>query len=584
MAYELASCPHLEAIASSPTSLETLCRHYLSILYLFVLDSKRSGLKDRKCFECESMTDKDQSTFASICMYSRRFACLFCIYVACHPPSNSHPHGHCGKNPSKETTLGTDQSLQSHAISHCKRECIEGGYMHKVFLDVTESSTLGSTHAGQVLYCIGCSKYMLLALPWMTSRPDKSDPAFVLRTLSTLFSTLNQYKHLTRSVQEKVQKHWLAVDTRPNTSSEAVNYYQIRGLYNLGHTCFMNAILQVCLHIPYFQEFFLSNLHSHYTQCSLRRIQQYCSICDLEDIFRQFWTISLKSENSTNQRKPIAPVKQLHSMWSANRELASYGQHDAHEFFIALMNQLHVHLQGTPSDCTCMIHEIFCGYLESNVTCLRCGSASSIIDPFIDLSLDMTPTSNDQQSINLMDKILKFIQPEKLGIGSGYVCSNCSQESEGCIKQLCMHLLPPILCFHMKRFEQHVPNSNGFRKIDSRLIFPHQMDMSAYVSSSLSVSMDDNLQNFTDTKSPMIYELFAVVIHQGISIESGHYISYVLADPTKRLWYKMEDAWITQSSISTVLHTNPYMLFYINISKLDSCIPLNSTMDPLSIN
>lgn len=55
------------------------------------------------------------------------------------------------------------------------------------------------------------------------------------------------------------------------------------------------------------------------------------------------------------------------------------------------------------------------------------------------------------------------------------------------------------------------------------------------------------------------YELFCVVNHHG-SMDTGHYISYVRHNS---LWFKCDDAFITQAQLQQVLKTKAYVLFYM---------------------
>ena len=44
--------------------------------------------------------------------------------------------------------------------------------------------------------------------------------------------------------------------------------------------------------------------------------------------------------------KPYSPHHLLHSVWTHAHHLAGYEQQDAHEFFIAFLNGMHMHCQG----------------------------------------------------------------------------------------------------------------------------------------------------------------------------------------------------------------------------------------------
>lgn len=55
----------------------------------------------------------------------------------------------------------------------------------------------------------------------------------------------------------------------------------LRGLFNLGSTCFMNCIIQVLIHTPVLRDYFLSDRHN----CMLTS----CMVCEISKIFQEFY-------------------------------------------------------------------------------------------------------------------------------------------------------------------------------------------------------------------------------------------------------------------------------------------------------
>jgi len=87
---------------------------------------------------------------------------------------------------------------------------------------------------------------------------------------------------------------------------------------------------------------------------------------------------------------PYGPVTFLATTWRVSSELSGYAQHDAHEFFISALNQIHTTSRGSTSvSCDCIIHSTFAGQLQSDVTCQRCGNVTKTIDPMLDISLEL---------------------------------------------------------------------------------------------------------------------------------------------------------------------------------------------------
>ncbi|KAL3130987.1 Ubiquitin C-terminal hydrolase 22 [Trebouxia sp. C0009 RCD-2024] len=108
----------------------------------------------------------------------------------------------------------------------------------------------------------------------------------------------------------------------------------LRGLNNLGNTCFMNSILQVFLHVPLLRTFFLGGGHMHRLCPHLTPPDKpgKCLSCELDNIF---------SEAYSGHRVPFSPIRFLDTWWrSAGGSLAGYQQQDAHEFYLSLLDGL----------------------------------------------------------------------------------------------------------------------------------------------------------------------------------------------------------------------------------------------------
>ncbi|KAM9537689.1 ubiquitin carboxyl-terminal hydrolase 36-like [Guaruba guarouba] len=74
---------------------------------------------------------------------------------------------------------------------------------------------------------------------------------------------------------------------------------------------------------------------------------------------------------------------------------------------------------------------------------------------------------------------------------------------------------------------------------------------------------------------PVMYGLYAVLVHSGHSCNSGHYYCYVKASNGQ--WYQMNDSVVCRSNIKTVLNQEAYLLFYVRLSG-----PEKSTRGPIA--
>ncbi|XP_038842603.1 ubiquitin carboxyl-terminal hydrolase 22-like isoform X3 [Salvelinus namaycush] len=280
----------------------------------------------------------------------------------------------------------------------------------------------------------------------------------------------------------------------------------LRGLINLGNTCFMNCIVQALTHTPLLRDFFLSDRH----KCEMQ--SNSCLVCEMSQLFQEFYS---------GHRWPHIPFRLLHLVWTHARHLAGYEQQDAHEFLIAALDVLHRHCKGdttrddngkkanNPNHCSCIIDQIFTGGLQSDVTCQVCHGVSTTIDPFWDISLDLPGSSTpfwplspggDGSTVNgeshlsgattLTDCLRRFTRPEHLGSSAKIKCGGCHSYQES-TKQLTMKKLPIVACFHLKRFEH---SAKLRRKITTYVSFPLELDMTPFIASSKESRMNGQYQ------------------------------------------------------------------------------------------
>lgn len=309
------------------------------------------------------------------------------------------------------------------------------------------------------------------------------------------------------------------------------------GLANLGNTCFLNSVLQCLTYTPPLANYLLSGEHSR--RC---RLEGFCILCELE---RHVGRSLL-----TGHGRVLQPTSTVGHLKAIAKHMRVGRQEDSHEFLRYLVEGMQRAtlaqaeraaggpIQEARLKETTLVHQIFGGYLQSQVRCLSCQQHSNTFDPFLDLSLEVKRADSLGQALEI------FAQPERLTQGNRYRCGHCGRLSDA-DKSLGIWRAPAALTVHLKRF--NMSPWGEMSKLNKYVEFSTSLD----ISSALVLGSD----------SPSLYELYAVLVHEGQTCNSGHYHAFVKA--SNGVWHSMNDSSVTQVSLATVLKQRAYMLFYL---------------------
>ncbi|KAM9556254.1 uncharacterized protein ACIB01_007998 isoform 3-T3 [Guaruba guarouba] len=299
------------------------------------------------------------------------------------------------------------------------------------------------------------------------------------------------------------------------------------GLQNLGNTCFLNSTLQCLTYTPPLANYMLSLEHTK--SCHEKG---FCMMCTLEAHINQVLCCS---------NNAIKPTSVINGLKRIGKHFHYGSQEDAHEFLSFTVDALQkACLNGSTkldisSQATTLIYQIFGGYLRSRVKCLNCKAVSDTYEPFLDITLDIKTVTSITKALE------QFVKPEQLDGENSYKCSKCKNMVPAS-KRYTIHRSSKVLTVSLKRFA----NFTG-GKINKDVKYPEYLDLRAYMSQSMG--------------EPLIYALYAVLVHSGFNCNAGHYICFIKAG--NGFWYRMNDAIVERSDIKTVLNQQAYLLFYI---------------------
>lgn len=364
---------------------------------------------------------------------------------------------------------------------------------------------------------------------------------------------------------------------------------RVVGLKNLGNTCYNNAVIQALSHTTPLREYFL-----HFTSSSNSAAASSSSTEEVAAVTlqpnrprtRRAARLEKKLNAPSDANLCTEFSKLLRSMWGGegievgtrSRRMASvvsphafagavatllplfqerYEQQDAQEFLRCALERMQHELieemlKNSPSNIDIdledtIINRVFGGVLWNKISCLSCLEYTIKPDPFLDLSLVIptptTPTVTLEDCLDLFSSSEDLESPSLLSPESR-TCYSCGSES-GFSKDIKIGELPTILCVHLKRFRWKADRK---QKVDTLVRFPLDgLDMTRW------------LGDTGGTAERKLYELYAVVVHQGSGANSGHYSAFVKSADE---WWCLNDERAARAKPEQVQRAKAYLLFY----------------------
>lgn len=374
------------------------------------------------------------------------------------------------------------------------------------------------------------------------------------------------------------------------------------GLLNHGVTCYTNAAVQAMVHIPAVQHYLMTEKSK-----SGRSVTKI-----LAGISSRMW-----KAGGSGGAKYINPKNLIKKLDDINCMMSEWQQEDSHEYFMSLLSRLQE--ESTPKQQklnTSIVYDIFGGLLNQSIVCKNCNHISKTQQEFYDLSLSLdpkkkrqissinnsrmnskepspesqAPTPQSSQAENLLvsskqgsssplavvkstprysviNAITDFFEPDVIKNDpkdkqSGYNCSHCKKTTDA-LKFSSVARAPETLVIHIKRFRFN-ETSNSSSKLKSAVSYPLILDLTDFESGELSnYEKPDNKASVGD-KDPIRYQLISVVVHEGRSISSGHYIAHC-RQPSGE-WCTYDDEYMnTISERQALKDPNAYYLIYTRL-------------------
>lgn len=343
-----------------------------------------------------------------------------------------------------------------------------------------------------------------------------------------------------------------------------------KGLLNHGVTCYTNAAVQAMLHIPSIQHYLFDVLRGDYkTTISPQSVTQV-----LAETSKRMWSPEPNKNTYINPKKLIGRLDDINCMMS------EWQQEDSHEYFMSLMSRLQEDSVPRGHKLTeSIIYDIFGGLLHQKVTCKSCGGVSKTEQPFYDLSLHLKGKKKSDEAVpenqedvpqrrySIEKSISDFFNPELIKVDKkdGYVCEKCHKTTNA-IKRNSILRAPETLLIHLKKFRF---NGTSSSKMKQAVSYPMFLDMSEYC--------EDQQKTL-----PVKYQLISVVVHEGRSLSSGHYIAHCKQPDGS--WATYDDEYINKITEKQMLkEPGAYYLIYTRLTPRSVSLNSRTSVNALGI-
>lgn len=325
-----------------------------------------------------------------------------------------------------------------------------------------------------------------------------------------------------RGTNNKVIKSW-----NPEVMGKS-----IVGLENRGVTCYMNSAIQAFFHIPAIAKYLVDVYAGEYSPT----IKSSMVTTELANLYKRV----------TDKKRRVYPARIIKRLEDINCMMSVWQQEDSHEYYMSLMNRLQSDSCPKGVKLTnSIIYDIFAGSIEQKIVCKTCKTDSTTFQDFYDLAVGLHRTSSGK--INLEDAIRDYFKPETLNPkkNDGYQCSKCKQVTKA-FKFCSIYTAPEYLTVHLKRFKF---DGSEAEKVQEAVSYP------------INLSLDD----YSARKEHLRYKLIAIIVHEGRSLSSGHYIA-ICRQPAGG-WAVYDDDEVHSISENKVKkQENAYILIYSRLT------------------
>ncbi|XVF29125.1 hypothetical protein REPUB_Repub15cG0092700 [Reevesia pubescens] len=208
-----------------------------------------------------------------------------------------------------------------------------------------------------------------------------------------------------------------------SNSFDGKSGYTVRGLENIGNTCYFNSVMQNLLALDRLRDYFL-NLDVSMGQLTI----------SLKKLFAE-------TKPEMGLKNAINPSPFLGSLYTKAPQFRGNQQHDSHELLRCLLDGLYMeeltlkkHINASQNDVVMknqdltFVDAVFGGQISSTLCCEECGHSSTVYEPFLDLSLSVPTKKTLPKKAQPVSQAMKTkLPPKKVSRPQGKVNKDADQ-------------------------------------------------------------------------------------------------------------------------------------------------------------
>jgi ubiquitin C-terminal hydrolase len=318
----------------------------------------------------------------------------------------------------------------------------------------------------------------------------------------------------------------------------------LSALYNLGQTCYLNAVIQCLAYTQPLAKFILQgDYHSEANLLLMEYAKLVKTMYSDQNRIKpvQFYKALLRSFKTPPHQQEDAHEVLLHILdafhENMKRPLTIY--RDFHSNENILIQKSLNYIKNVPVS---PINQIFMGQLHQRTQCTKCRHLNHSFPTFMNLQLPLASDTllknnmNAKRYIKITDLIADYCHKEKIT----FTCEHCKSKNVEGHKKITIWRLPEILILTIGRFNP------DYTKNDQHVDFDlEDLDLTKFLT--------------YPVVSKQYYDLYATVNHEGGSLDYGHYISQI---KYRNNWLKIDDEAVSRINPDDVINNTAYILFY----------------------